>query len=103
MDFDDDKLAYMSAEERAQLAEELGISPSELNLKPSAKDRFLITPDNRSSVPTILLDSVDGEGSTTNSNRQSMQHLFENNLQLLNPVNPHSTGSGLTPKRMTYA
>jgi len=32
MDFDDETLAYMSPEERAQLAEELGISPSELNL-----------------------------------------------------------------------
>ena len=48
MDFDDEELAGMTAEEREQLAEELGIPIANLTLKPKAQDRFLITPSSSS-------------------------------------------------------
>ena len=84
MDFDQEELANMTPEEREQLAEELGIPIANLTLKPSTKDRFLITPSSSDARST--LGQLDVSKKTNhNSDRHSMANLFDDNMKLLQP------------------
>ena len=84
MDFDQEELANMTPEEREQLAEELGIPIANLTLKPSSKDRFLITPSASDARSTLgRLD--ESKKTNHNSDRHSMANLFDDNMKLLQP------------------
>jgi len=98
---DEDELASLTAEEKKEMAEELGIPIEDLTLKPKEKDRNLITPAHRISKPQILIEACDsGVSAPDSARRTEVFEMFEANLALVDGNNNLAVkGTGMTPRR----
>lgn len=101
---DEDELASLTAEERNEMAEQLGIPIEDLTLKPKEKDRNLITPAHRITHPQILIEPCDSGVSAPDSTRRTeVFEMFEANLALVDGKNNLAVkGTGMTPRRQTF-